>query len=123
MATPELNPNNFEIPLRSLARPVKIFNRNLNPTPEDDYSDGYSSSDCAYLLPNSSPRDSVFSMPPSSSDQFHQDSTKSGVDITAGNDFDLDDLENVQICTITDIVVICLVHLQNDVKPLGYITL
>lgn len=126
MAATELDLTDFQIPLRSLARPVKThFRSSLSSMADDDFSDGSSSSDWAHFLPSSSPRDSVFSMPSSSSEKLPEETEKSAGDITlngSGIDPDLEDLENVQICTITDIVVICLVHLENDTKTLGCVT-
>lgn len=126
MAAPELNSTDFELPVRSFARPRKIqFRGDLSPTIEDDYFESYSSSDGANFLPNNSSRDSVFSLISASREQLQEDEEKACTDLILNGsliDFDLEDLENVQICTITDIIVICQVHLQDDAKPLGYVT-
>lgn len=123
MTIADSSSRNFEIPLRSLARPKKIqFRGDLSPTLEDNYTE-YSFSDGNEFLLNNSSKDSVFSllsMPclQEDSEKLTADSNSNGIPM----DFDLEELENVQICTITDIVVICQVHLQNDPKPLGYIS-
>lgn len=131
MSTTGNNLKSFEVPLRSEARTNATktqFLHNEESTPviheetEDDCSFNYNN-----YLASSSPRDSIFSISSSacgSSQQSQEDhSSHYGHHSKRSvNDADLEDFEGVQICTITDIIVISKVHLQNDAKPF-YVTL